>query len=192
MIGSLRGTVSRKKSDMVLIEVNGVGYEVHVPISVLTSLPTEGQGVFLYIYTHVREDILQLYGFLKEEERFIFMKVLSVSGVGPKIALAALSGLSAEKFASAVNSNDIDTLTAIPGIGKKTASRIVLELKEKLPVSTTTFANTDYEDAMSALLNLGYKRTDVIHVLDQLNKKGVRDIESLLKESLKYLSKTEQ
>ncbi|MEO5360049.1 MAG: Holliday junction branch migration protein RuvA [Nitrospirota bacterium] len=177
---------------MVLIEVNGVGYEVHVPICVLTNLPAEGHGVFLYIYTHVREDILQLYGFLKEEERFIFTKVLSVSGVGPKIALAALSGLSAEKFASAVNSNDIDTLTAIPGIGKKTASRIVLELKEKLPVSTTTFANTDYEDAMSALLNLGYKRTDVIHVLDQLNKKGIRDIESLLKESLKYLSKTEQ
>ncbi|MBF0517488.1 MAG: Holliday junction branch migration protein RuvA [Nitrospirae bacterium] len=181
----------RKKPDMVLIEVNGVGYEVHCPISVITSLPAEGQGVFLFIYTHVREDTLQLYGFVKEEERFIFIKVLSVSGVGPKIALAALSGLSSEKFASAVNSNDIDTLTAIPGIGKKTAARIVLELKDKLPV-TAVFANTDYEDAMSALVNLGYKRTDVITILDRLNKKGVRDIESLLKESLKLLSKTDQ
>ncbi|MBF0553379.1 MAG: Holliday junction branch migration protein RuvA [Nitrospirae bacterium] len=181
----------RKKSDMVLLEVNGVGYEVHCPISVLTSIPGEGQNVFLFIYTHVREDILQLYGFLKEEERFIFTKVLSVSGVGPKLALAALSGLSADKFASAVNSNDIDTLTAIPGIGKKTAARIILDLKEKLPVSTS-LVNRDYEDALSALLNLGYKRTDVIHVLEQLNKKGIRDLESLLKESLKLLSKTDQ
>ncbi|MBF0457417.1 MAG: Holliday junction branch migration protein RuvA [Nitrospirae bacterium] len=191
MIGSLRGKILRKKPDMLLVEVNGVGYEVHCPISVLTSIPGEGQSVFLFIYTHVREDILQLYGFLKEEERFIFTKVLSVSGVGPKIALAALSGLSAEKFATAVNSNDIDTLTAIPGIGKKTASRIVLELKDKLPISAS-FVNRDYEDALSALLNLGYKRTDVIHALEELNKKGVSDIESLLRESLKYLSKTDQ
>ncbi|WP_420265342.1 Holliday junction branch migration protein RuvA [Candidatus Magnetominusculus dajiuhuensis] len=191
MIGSLRGKILRKKPDMVLLEVNGVGYEVHCPISVLTSIPGEGQSVFLFIYTHVREDILQLYGFLKEEERFIFTKILSVSGVGPKLALAALSGLSADKFASAVNSNDIDTLTAIPGIGKKTAQRIVLELKEKLPVSTA-FINRDYEDALSALVNLGYKRTDIIHILETLNKKGIRDLESLLKESLKLLSKTDQ
>ncbi|MCG6551054.1 MAG: Holliday junction branch migration protein RuvA [Candidatus Magnetominusculus sp. LBB02] len=191
MIGSLRGKILRKKSDMVLIEVNGVGYEVYCPISVLTSIPAEGQSVFLFIYTHVREDILQLYGFLTEDERFIFTKVLSVSGVGPKIALAALSGLSADKFAAAVNSNDLDTLTAIPGIGKKTASRIVLELKEKLPVSTS-YVNRDYEDAMSALLNLGYKRTDVVHALEDLNKKGVRDLESILKESLKLLSKAEK
>ncbi|MBF0319091.1 MAG: Holliday junction branch migration protein RuvA [Nitrospirae bacterium] len=179
----------RKKPDMVLVEANGVGYEVHVPISVLTSMPDEGRDVFLFIYTHVREDILQLYGFFKEEEKLIFTKVLSVSGVGPKIALAALSGLSAGKFAAAVNSDDVDTLTSIPGIGKKTASRIVLELKDKLP-ATATFVNRDFEDAMSALLNLGYKRSDVLHVLDTLNKKGVRDIDSLLKESLKYLSKT--
>ncbi|MBF0538916.1 MAG: Holliday junction branch migration protein RuvA [Nitrospirae bacterium] len=185
MIGSIRGRVIRKRPTEVLIEVNGVGYEVHVAIN--CELPGEGSETFLYIYTHVREDALQLYGFIREEERLLFSRLLGVSGIGPRIALATLSGLSVERFAAAIEGEDVTVLSRLPGIGKKTAQRLILELKGKLP-SILAAKDAQYEDALSALLTLGYKKTDIIATLDALNKKGIKDIEALIKEALKYLS----
>ncbi|MBF0318152.1 MAG: Holliday junction branch migration protein RuvA [Nitrospirae bacterium] len=185
MIGSIRGRVIRKRATEVLIETNGVGYEVHVAIN--CELPGEGNDLFLYIYTYVREDSLQLYGFMREEERLLFSRLLGVSGIGPRIALATLSGLSVERFAAAIEGEDVAVLSRLPGIGKKTAQRLILELKGKLP-SIVSAKDSGYEDALSALLTLGYKKQDVITTLDALNKKGIRDIETLIREALKYLS----
>ncbi|MBV6342036.1 Holliday junction branch migration protein RuvA [Candidatus Magnetobacterium casense] len=185
MIGSLRGRLMRKRATEVLIETNGVGYEVHVAIN--NELPGEGNEVFLYIHTHVREDALQLYGFMRDEERLLFSRLISVSGIGPRIALATLSGLSVERFAAAIEGEDVAMLSRIPGIGKKTAQRLILELKGKLP-SIVPAKDTQYEDALSALLTLGYKKADIVTTLDVLNKRGIKDIETLIREALKYLS----
>ncbi|MBF0337451.1 MAG: Holliday junction branch migration protein RuvA [Nitrospirae bacterium] len=185
MIGSLRGRLMRKRATEVLVETNGVGYEVHVAIN--SELPGEGNEVFLYIHTHVREDALQLYGFMRDEERLLFSRLIGVSGIGPRIALATLSGLSVERFAAAIEGEDVAMLSRIPGIGKKTAQRLILELKGKLP-SIVPAKDTQYEDALSALLTLGYKKADIVTTLDLLNKRGIKDIEALIREALKYLS----
>ncbi len=188
MIASLRGTLLLKRPDIVIIETKGVGYEVSVPLSVLSSLPNEGESTFLYIYTHVREDSLQLFGFKSEEEKRLFTTVLGVSGIGPRIALSILSGISADKFKIALEKEDISQLTRIPGLGKKTAQRLIFELKEKLPMSETS-NEREYDDVLSALSNLGYKKNDAGKALDIVYNKDVRDIETLLKESLKILTK---
>ncbi|MBF0464989.1 MAG: Holliday junction branch migration protein RuvA [Nitrospirae bacterium] len=190
MIGSLRGKLISKKPVSIVIEANGVGYEVSVPISVLSSLPDEGSEVFVYIYTHVREDALQLYGFIHEEEKGIFVKIINISGIGPKIALAILSTITVERFRKAIESEDTKTLSMVPGVGKKMAARLVLELKDKLPSQTGTQPDDDYTDTISALVNLGYKRSDCINAIEHISKRGVKDIESVLRESLKYLSKS--
>ncbi len=188
MIGSLRGKLIYKKPERIIVEANGIGYEVSVPLSVLSSLPEEGQNIFLFIYTHVKEDTLHLYGFLKEEEKKIFTTVLGISGIGPKIALSILSGMSSDDFMEAIQNEDISLLTRIPGLGKKTAQRLVLELREKLPAAVSV-KDISYDDALSALTNLGYKKSDAITALDIIYKKGIRDVETLLKESLQYLTK---
>ncbi|MBF0344069.1 MAG: Holliday junction branch migration protein RuvA [Nitrospirae bacterium] len=185
MIGSIRGRLIRKRPTDVLIEASGVGYEVHVAIN--CELPDVGDDAFLYVYTYVREDSMQLYGFTKEEERFVFARLLGVRGIGPRIALAALSGLSVERFAAAIEQEDVAVLSRIPGVGNKTAQRLILELKGKLS-SINSAKDVDYEDALSALLTLGYKKTDIISTLHILTKRGIKDIETLIKESLKYLS----
>jgi Holliday junction DNA helicase RuvA len=187
MIGSLRGRLISKRPDNVVIEVGGVGYQVSLPVSLLSSLPAEGSEVFLHIYTHVREDALQLYGFPSEEEKRIFITLLGVSGIGPKMALNILSGIPLKDFLHALESEDVAMLCRIPGLGKKTAHRLILELREKLP-AVGGIRDRVFEDTLSALINLGYKRSEAQESLERAMKKGYTQIEGLLKESLKYLT----
>jgi Holliday junction DNA helicase RuvA len=187
MIGSLRGIVQSRRLDNVIIDVRGVGYQVNLPLNILANLPEEGSEVFLYIYTHVREDALQLFGFTSEDEKKIFVVLLGISGIGPKMALNILSGLSYGEFLGAIDSEDVDMLCRIPGLGKKTAQRLILELREKLPASTG-IKDRVYEDTLSALMNLGYKRNIAQEFLERSYKQGFSDIEGLLKETLKQLT----
>lgn len=187
MIGSLRGKIVSKKPDAVIVEVGGVGYSVHVPVSLLSSLPQEGTEVFLYVHTHVREDALQLYGFPSEDEKKVFTTLLGVTGIGPKMALNILSGIPTKDFLHALDSEDVAMLCRIPGLGKKTAHRLILELKEKLPVAHGP-RDRVFEDTLSALVNLGYKKSEAQESLERALKRGFTQIEDLLKESLKYLT----
>ena len=187
MIGSLRGRLISRRPDNVIVEAGGVGYQVFLPVSLLSSLPPEGSDVFLHIYTHVREDALHLYGFPSEEEKRIFITLLGVSGIGPKMALNILSGIPPKDFLHALESEDVAMLCRIPGLGKKTAHRLILELREKLPAVGGT-RDRVFEDTLSALINLGYKRSEAQESLERAMKKGYNQIEGLLKESLKYLT----
>jgi Holliday junction DNA helicase RuvA len=187
MIGSLRGTVQSRRPDNVIIDVNGVGYQVNVPLNVLANLPEEGNEVFLHIYTHVREESLQLFGFTSDNEKKIFMVLLGISGIGPKMALNILSGLSYEDFLAALDTEDVALLCRIPGLGKKTAHRLILELREKLP-SVTGIKDRLFEDTLSALVNLGYKKNLAQESLEKTYKQGFNDIEGLLKETLKQMT----
>ncbi|NTU41621.1 MAG: Holliday junction branch migration protein RuvA [Nitrospirales bacterium] len=189
MIASLRGKLLSKKPDNVIIEAAGVGYGVQVPLTLLASLPEEGREVFLHIYTHVREDILQLFGFSSDDEKRIFTSLIGVSGIGPKIALSILSTIPPEKFHRVIDSEDVAVLCRVPGLGKKTAQRLILELKEKLPSLTKEKRDDVFDDTLSALVNLGYKRALAHQVLEKAYATGHRDIEALLRESLKYLTK---
>jgi Holliday junction DNA helicase RuvA len=187
MIGSLKGTLISKSASDVLLDVSGVGYQVNVPINTLSELPSPGNNAFLYIYTHVREDAIQLFGFLTQEEKRIFTTLLSISGIGPRVALNILSGISHDDFLKAVEAEDITLLTRVPGLGKKTAHRIVLELKGKLPRLEEP-TDRIFDDALSALVNLGYRKTEALEALELARKVDKNDIESLLRESLKYLT----
>lgn len=188
MIASLRGRIISKKFDGVIVDVNGVGYYVNVPLTLISMLPDEGKDIFLYIYTYVREDSIQLYGFYNEDEKRMFIDLLGISGIGPRLALNILSTIPVDKIQSAIDSEDIASLCRVPGLGKKTAHRLILELKGKLP-SLEQRADALFEDTLSALINLGYKRNIAKEALDKAYKNGHRDIESLLKESLRYLTK---
>jgi holliday junction DNA helicase RuvA len=187
MIGSLRGRLISKRPDNVVVEAGGVGYQVSLPVNFLSALPREGSEVFLHIYTHVREDALQLYGFPSEEEKKIFITLLSVSGIGPKMALNILSGIPLKDFLHALESEDVAMLCRIPGLGKKTAHRLILELREKLPAAGGV-RDRAFEDTLSALMNFGYKKAEAQNSLEKAVKKGYTQIEDLLKESLKYLT----
>jgi Holliday junction DNA helicase RuvA len=187
MIGSLRGKLIMRKPDHVLVEVHGVGYQVNVPLNTLSDLPVEGNEVFFHIHTHVREDALLLFGFTTEEEKRIFTTLLGVSGIGPKMGITILSGLSHKDLIRAIDSEDVAILCRIPGLGKKTAQRLILELKGKLP-SVTKPHDRIFEDTLSALVNLGYKKADAQECLERAYKKGIPDIEGLLRESLRYLT----
>jgi len=187
MIGSLRGIILARRPDNVIIDINGVGYQVQVPLNILANLPEEGHEVFLHIFTHVREDALQLFGFTSDDEKKIFTVLLGISGIGPKMALNILSGLSYVEFLNAIDTEDVAMLCRIPGLGKKTAQRLILELREKLP-SSTGIKDRVFEDTLSALINLGYKRNIAYEFLEKSYKQGFNDIESLLKETLKQLT----
>lgn len=187
MIGSLRGKLISRRPDNVIIEAGGIGYQVNVPLNILSNMPDEGEDIFLHIYTHVREDALQLYGFTTEDEKRIFITLLGITGIGPKMALNILSGISHDDFLRAIETEDVALLCRIPGLGKKTAHRLILELREKLP-SSKEIKNRVFEDTLSALINLGYKKSVAQEYLEKAYKKGHKDIESLLKESLKYLT----
>ncbi|MEK7712485.1 MAG: Holliday junction branch migration protein RuvA [Nitrospirota bacterium] len=187
MIGSLRGKLISRRPDNVIVEAGGVGYQVNVPSSILSNFPAEGSTVFLNIYTHVREDALQLYGFATEDEKRIFTTLLGVTGIGPKMALNILSGISHDDFMRAIEEEDVALLCRIPGLGKKTAHRLILELREKLP-SLGKVRDKIFDDTLSALVNLGYKKAEAIESLEMAYKKGYKDIETLVKESLKYLT----
>jgi len=187
MIGSLRGKLISRRPDNVIVEVSGVGYHVNVPLNILSTLPEEGSSIFLHTYTHVREDALQLYGFANEDEKKIFTTLLGITGIGPKMALNILSGISRHDFVEAIEKEDVALLCRIPGLGKKTAHRLILELREKLP-SAEKPKDRIFEDTLSALVNLGYKKSEAQQSLEIAYKKGQKDIENLLKESLKYLT----
>jgi Holliday junction DNA helicase RuvA len=162
MIAHLRGRLLFKTPQSAVVDAGGVGYEVTISIPTFTALPAEGEEVALLVYTHVREDALALFGFTTPTEKRLFEKLLSISGIGPKLAVTVLSGLPPERLIAAIHGQDHAMLTRIPGVGKKTAERIVLELKDKLkdlasaPVAGS--ATPVSEDVLSALVNLGYQR----------------------------------
>jgi Holliday junction DNA helicase RuvA len=175
MISFLRGRVHDKQPNAVTVDVGGVGYDVHVPLSTFYNLGEEGAEVSLRVYMHVREDALQLYGFLTELERQLFERLIAISGIGPKLAIVVLSGMETRDLVTAVQRADVARLTAIPGIGKKTAERIVLELKDRLkqiavPVAGAEPASSPADqlrtDLLSALLNLGYHRQQAEKAID--------------------------
>ena len=200
MIGQLRGQLLLKKPNLVLLDVHGVGYEVHIPVTTFYDLPAEGGDVRLRIHTHVREDALQLYGFGTERERELFLKLLAISGIGPKVALGILSGAKVEELAEAIAAGDLGRLTSIPGVGRKTAERIVLELKGQitpflLPAAADAsppLARADglANDIVSALVNLGYNRPVAERALDAVLRAGEceRTFEELLLSTLRRLS----
>jgi len=197
MIALLTGRLRRKATDHLIIDVSGVGYQVQTPLSTYYKRPDIGEQVTLYIHTHVREDALSLFGFLGEEEKDMFLLLMEVSGIGPRLALATLSSLSVADIASAVQSSDDAKLCAISGIGRKTAARLILELKDKtklLPAAVASSghaATTDQkEDAISALVNLGYKKQLAEEALRKvLHVKPGLSIEALIREGLSVLMK---
>ena len=159
MIARLRGKLAEKEPSRVVIDVGGVGYEVFIPTTTFTAMPNAGAEVSLDIHTHVREDALSLYGFSSRQERRVFERLISISGIGPKLAVTILSGGSVEGLVGAIRRGDLARLTSIPGVGKKTAERIVVELKDKLQEFTEEPAKPVVEtDVLSALENLGYSR----------------------------------
>ncbi|MBZ5647938.1 MAG: Holliday junction branch migration protein RuvA [Acidobacteriia bacterium] len=162
MIAHLRGRLLSKHPNQAVVDCAGVGYDVTISIPTFSGLPSVGAEVSLFIHTHVREDALALYGFLRAEEKQLFEKLINVSGIGPKLAITILSGMPAEDMVSAIRGNDVARLTRIPGIGKKTAERMVLELRDKLDAFAAPparAASPVEDDVLSALLNLGYQRS---------------------------------
>jgi Holliday junction DNA helicase RuvA len=175
MIAFLRGRVLEKQPNRIIVDVQGVGYEVHVPLSTYYDVGEEGSDVSVRVYTHVREEALQLYGFLTDLERQLFERLIGISGIGPKLAIAVLSGVDSRELVAAVQRGDVARLTGIPGIGKKTAERIVLELRDRLtelavPVTAAAPAETPADrlrsDLVSALQNLGYHRPQAEKAVD--------------------------
>jgi holliday junction DNA helicase RuvA len=166
VIAHIRGTIFSKSPSAVVVECGGVGYELAISVSTYTELGEPGSEARLHVHTHVREDALLLFGFAEAAEKRLFEKLLTISGIGPKLAITVLSGISAERLVGAIRGGDHATLTKIPGIGKKTAERVVLELKDKLDdmvgVATATPATPSLgavaDDVLSAMLNLGYPR----------------------------------
>src|SRR6516165_2861432 len=163
MIALLRGTLLEKHPNQAIVETGGVGYDVTVPVSTYTHLPEAGSEVKLRIHTHVREDALALFGFLTQDEKTLFEKLIGVSGIGPKLAITILSGLAAPDLIHSIRCGEVERLVKIPGIGKKTAERMVLELRDKLPAMTgkepqAAALSPIEQDVLSALLNLGCAR----------------------------------
>lgn len=165
MIAHLRGRILSKTPNQVIVDCGGVGYDVTISVATFSALPADGAEASLYIHTHVREDQLALFGFAERDEKRLFEKLLTISGIGPKLAITVLSGISSDRLVGAIRSGDHATLTKIPGIGKKTAERVVLELKDKLddlavtlPAAPATGRTPAGDDALSALVNLGYPR----------------------------------
>jgi Holliday junction DNA helicase RuvA len=197
MIAHLRGTLLAKHPNQAIVETHGVGYDVVISVPTFSELPATGQEVALHIHTHVREDALSLYGFLRLAEKHLFEKLLIVSGIGPKLAITILSGMPADEMVGAIRIGDLARLTRIPGIGKKTAERMVLELRDKLPPTTGTaeaslVASTPTEeDVLSALVNLGYQRAAAEKALQVAARSitGAQSFDVLFREVLARLSK---
>src|SRR5271165_5295030 len=178
MIAHLRGKLLAKHPNQAVVETAGVGYDVTISVPTFSDLPALGGDVALHIHTHVREDQIALYGFLRASEKLLFEKLITVSGIGPKLAITILSGMPADEMVGAIRGNDIARLTRIPGIGKKTAERMVLELRDKLPEVSPTSApappamSAVEEDVLSALTNLGYQRAAAEKALASILKSG--------------------
>jgi len=178
MIAHLRGKLLSRHPNQAILETAGVGYDVTISVPTFSELPPLGSEVALYIHTHVREDQIALYGFIRAEEKQLFEKLITVSGIGPKLAITILSGMAAGEMTGAIRGNDIARLTKIPGIGKKTAERMVLELRDKLPpagagaVEALPARGAFEEDVLSALVNLGYPRPAAEKALTSIEKNG--------------------
>lgn len=204
MIGRLRGILLEKQPPELLIEVNGIGYEIQMPMSCFYELPNVGEEAIVYTHFVVREDAQLLYGFNTVKERALFREVIKANGVGPKLGLGILSGMTASQFVASVEREDISTLVKLPGVGKKTAERLVVEMKDRLkgwsagdlftpftdaaPIDRTsqsTQSNAE-EEAVSALLALGYKPTQASKVVSQVMKPGMSS-EELIREALKSM-----
>lgn len=192
MIAHLRGKLISKHPNQAIIETAGVGYEVNISIPTFSDLPAVGAEVSLFIHTHVREDALALFGFLRSEEKQLFERLISVSGIGPKLAVTILSGMQAEAMVAAIKGNNVALLTRIPGIGKKTAERMVLELRDKLDsfgVPAAAAASPLEEDVVSALVNLGYNRALVEKAVARLGSNPGDSFDALFRKSLAALAK---
>lgn len=206
MIAHLSGTLLSKQATSVILDVAGVGYEVSIPLSTFYELADPGSNVQLRIYTHVREDALQLYGFKTARERELFLRLISVSGIGPKLGITLLSGMSADEMIASIRTNNLAKLTLIPGVGRKTAERLVMELRDK--VASLSSADLEEElgaraeagvtptedsiraDALSALLNLGYQRNAAEKAIaGALSEASDVSVESILRSSLRKLAK---
>jgi Holliday junction DNA helicase RuvA len=174
MIAHLRGSILEKQPGRLVLEAGGVGYDIAVSIHSFTSLPAAGAQAALFIHTHVREDALSLFGFAAREEKQLFERLITVSGVGPRLAITILGGLTPERLVAALRAQDHATLTRIPGVGKKLAERLVVELRDKLeglggapaPVAGASAAGPAAEDVLSALVNLGYQRASAQKAVD--------------------------
>ena len=197
MIGQLRGSLADKRPNQVLVDVGGVGYLVHVPLSTYAALGELHTEVTLLIHMHVREDALALYGFLSSREKHLFEMLLSASGVGPSLALKILSGMSVEELIPAIRTGDLARLTRIPGVGRKTAERMVVELKDRLEAVTieqerpaASPAGTE-ADVVSALVNLGYEGRAAEKAVEEAKREaGTANFEKLLRAALQGLSQT--
>jgi Holliday junction DNA helicase RuvA len=193
MIAHLRGKLIARHPNQVIVDAMGVGYDVTISVPTFSELPPAGGEVSLHIHTHVREDQIALYGFLRPEEKHLFEKLISVSGIGPKLAITILSGMPTDEMTAAIRRNDVARLTKIPGIGRKTAERMVLELRDKLPpvgneqVHVVPSLSTVQEDVLSALMNLGYQRPSAEKALSTVEKNGSFD--AMFRAALAVMSK---
>ncbi len=195
MIAHLRGILLAKHPNQAIVETAGVGYDVTISVPTFSDLPAVGSNVALHIHTHVREDMIALYGFLRPSEKLLFEKLITVSGIGPKLAITILSGMAADEMVGAIRGNDVARLTRIPGIGRKTAERMVLELRDKLPeiapaAPAIPALNAVEEDVLSALINLGYQRAPAEKILATVVKEGgAKTFDQMFRAVLSRLSK---
>lgn len=203
MIGFLSGKLLEKDANAVIIDVGGVGYEVTIPLSTFYELGDVGSEIKLRIFTHVREDSLQLFGFKTARERDLFLKLISVQGIGAKLGISMLSGMSADEIVGAIRTDNLARLTSIPGVGRKTAERIVIELRDKITdlsvaaalgatatAGSSTGTETVFDDALSALVNLGYQRNAAEKSLQEAAKEGTDlTVQKLLRSALQKLAK---
>jgi Holliday junction DNA helicase RuvA len=203
MIAHITGTLFSKSPQSIIIDTAGVGYQIFIPLSTFYQLPDEMEKVSLHIYTHVREDTLQLFGFQTETEKEVFLLLISVSGIGPRLALNILSGIGLEDLLSAIVRADSERIAAVPGVGRKTSQRITLELKEKVSDLSEGMgiprreeprkrSKEDFDDALSALINLGYPSRSAKKAIENvLQSNNEINLERLLKEALRNLARRE-
>lgn len=199
MIGRLSGIVLEKRPDRALVDASGVGYELHVPLGTFAALPAVGERASLHVHTHVREDAILLFGFATAEEKALFEKLITVSGVGPKVALAVLSGLPLPELVGAIAAQNVKRLSTIPGVGKKLAERLGVELKDKVagifpggPSSSPGPGEGPgglLEDAVGALLNLGYRKPQAEAAVKAASETAASDLSALLSAALRLLSR---
>lgn len=207
MIAHLSGTLLSKKATSVIVDVGGVGYEVAIPLSTFYELGEVGSAVQLRIHTHVREDLLQLYGFKTARERELFLQIISVSGVGPKLAIALLSGMNADEIIGSIRTNNLARLVSIPGVGRKTAERLVVDLRDRIAALSSPALEEEFaakaaaageatsedsmrSDALSALQNLGYQKSAAEKaVTAAIDEGGELSVELILRRSLRALAK---
>lgn len=207
MIAHLSGTLLAKQATSVILDVSGVGYEVTIPLSTFYDLEDAGSNVQLRIYTHVREDTLQLYGFKTARERELFLRLISVTGIGPKLGITMLSGMSADEIIVSIRTNNLARLTSIPGVGKKTAERLVIELRDKITALSSPALEEEFaaqpgtvggvstedamrDDALSALINLDYQKAAAEKaIVAAMQEGGDLSVEVILRRSLRLLAK---